>query len=277
MSEVRYYSFKVREKFDLDKIAEYFKQTRPMKWTEFILIDNALVETVMKRSIRGHQIYLFEFGVLTFVNFYEDEMREFLSFLNQIEPVDYDSFAKYYEHYEVQMGEYGEVLMENMPLVQHKQLVEIIAELTAKSVGLAHVEDAMTRLMDQVEPMLIQMSNGQIKINRRTKNVLGEIIFFKYKLVQSVKLFEKPNASGMLREWSDSLQEHFELSDRYVILNRKSDDLKQMLIQYYKFNHSLKERRLYLFEVLLLASFPLASLIQSGRMTSFIKWIMSLL
>jgi len=276
MQTVRFYSFKVRETFDLDKIAAYFKRTRHLKWSAYIVLDNHLVESILKRPIKGHEVRLYQFGIVTFINFYEDEMRDFLSLIDQIESIDYNGFAKYYEHFELPIGEFGETLHDSLQTVPHKLLVEMIAENTAKSVGLAHIENALNTLMDQIEPLLIQMSRGNVKVDKRTKKVLGEIITFKYKLAQSIGLFEKPSTKLALKEWHEYIIEHFELSDRYVILESKIDDLRKMLFQYYGFNHSRKERRLYIFEIVLLAFFPLSSLIKSGTFSQFVHWFLQL-
>lgn len=273
MQTIRFYSFKVRETFDLDKISGYFKKTRSLKWSDYIVLDNHLVESALKRSIKGHEVIFYQFGIVTFINFYEDEMRDLLSLIDQIEPIDYTGFAKDYEHFELEVGEFGETLHEGLQTVPHKQITEIIAETTAKSVGLAHVEQALQKLMDQVEPLLIQMSHGRVKVDRRTKRVLGEMISFKYKLAQSIGLFEKPSTSIALKEWHEYILEYFELNDRYVILESKVDDLKKMLFQYYKFNQSIKDRRLFIFEVVLLAFFPISALAKSGALGKFIEWI----
>ncbi len=276
MQTIRFYSFRVRETFDLDKIADYFKKTRPLKWSDYIVLDNHLVESALKRTIKGHEVILYQFGVVTFINFNEDEMRDLLSLLDQIEPLDYIGFAKEYEHFELEVGAFGETLHEGLQTIPHKLIIEMIAETTAKSVGLAHIEKALQKLMDQVEPLLIQMSHGRVKVDRRTKRVLGEMISFKYKLAKSIGLFEKPSTSVALKEWHDYILEYFELNDRYLILESKVDDLKKMLFQYYKFNHSVKDRRLFIFEVVLLTFFPISSLADSGALWRFFEWLIHL-
>ncbi|GAU77293.1 RMD1 family protein [Fusibacter sp. 3D3] len=276
MQTVRFYSFKVKETFDLDKIAGYFKRTRSLKWSDYIVLDNHIVESILKRTIKGHEVILYQFGIVSFINFYEDEMRDFLALLDQIETLNYTGFAKDYEHYELEIGAFGETLHETLQTVPHKQVTEMIAETMAKSVGLAHVERALEGLMDQIEPLLIQMSKGRVKVDRRTKRVLGEMISFKYKLAQSIGLFEKPSTSIVLKEWHDHIIEYFELNDRYVILESKVDDLRKMLFQYYKFNQSIKDRRLFIFEVVLLAFFPISSLANSGALKRFAEWLMQL-
>ncbi|MBF4692679.1 RMD1 family protein [Fusibacter ferrireducens] len=273
MQTIRFYSFKVRETFDLDKIADYFKKTRSLKWSDYIVLDNHLLESTLKRTVKGHEVILYQFGVVTFINFYEDEMRNFLSLIDQIEAIDYTGFAKNYEHFELEVGAFGETLYEDLQTIPHKQITEMIAETTAKSVGLAHIEMALQQLMDQVEPLLIQMSHGRVKVDRRTKRVLGEMISFKYKLAQSVGLFDKPSTSIALKEWHEYILEYFELNDRYIILEGKVDDLKKMLFQYYKFNHAIKDRRLFIFEIVLLTFFPISSLARSGALARFIEWI----
>lgn len=276
MDKLRFYSFQIRDKLDLDLYANYFGCSRPIKWQEFLFLDNRLIQEVLKRDIKDHEIYLYEYGVATFVGFYEDEIRELLFLFHRIQEVNYSYFAQYYEHFQLKVGAYKEAYLEEEKPLVLKDLKPIIAEITAKSVGLHHMEADLEKKINGVEPLLIQMSKGRVKIDKKTKEILGEIIVFKYNLIRTLRLLEltsDENRKMIPKEAIVFLMEQFELQDRYQIVINKIDELKQMLYRYYEFHYHKKERDLYKFEVLLLAMFPLSYFVKSDHIKQVLSWI----
>lgn len=279
MKTIRYYSFKVADDLDLNLIADYFKINRPIKWSDNLMIDNTLVESVVKRPVSGHQVYFYKYGVISFIGFFEDEMREMVSLLNTIIPINYTYFASYYEHYQAKTGDHGEFFLSSDSTLSYKKMAPIIAETIAKSVGLNHMEIELSSLMNKVEPLLDQMDRGKVKIDKRTKKILGETLAFKYNLTTTLDIFDRPRSTqsnSEIKEGYDYLSELFELNDRYAIVENKIDDLKKIIYKYYNFNHHKKERDLYIFEVALLVCFPLSSFLTTGHLKMLIKWIISI-
>ena len=266
MTEMRYFAVKISDRLDLETISEVFKVNRTLKWKNSLRIDSELVSTVLKQHVSKQEVYIYSFGVLTFLNFSEVSIRIFMDFMSQIQPVHYDDFAKYYDHYEAQIGDYGEWFVKDNLTIPIKTMNQHIADTVAKSAGLAHMEAQLERVIDSVEPMLLKLGKGKSRIDSRTMAIISETIVFKYKLTQNLQLFEKPETSklsgnGVIAyKW---LANYFEFDERYQINAQKIESLKHMVYQYYHFNQTRKIKSLYVFEVFLLMLFPLTRILGS--------------
>ncbi|MDK2866622.1 MAG: hypothetical protein PWP51_1603 [Clostridiales bacterium] len=275
MNEVKFLSVKLAEKMDLNAIASVFNVTRTVKWQEVLLIDHELVELVLKRPVEKREVYLYSFGVATFVDFSEAEVRDFVAFIAQIQAVSYDDFAMYYDHYEATVGDYGEWIVTPTLTIPFRPMIKHIAEAVAKSTGLMHTEAHLNRVMDAVEPMIIKLAAGRSRITKTTMQIVRETIVFKFKLTRNLKLFEHPSDAefgNISREGYDWLSKNFELDERYQINAQKIETLKRMVYQYYHFNQNRKVRSLYIFEVFLLMLFPLVRML-SDRLPLMIAWL----
>jgi uncharacterized Rmd1/YagE family protein len=275
MNEVKFLSVKLAEKMDLNAIASVFNVTRTVKWQEVLLIDHELVALVLKRPTGKREVYLYSFGVATFVDFSEAEIRDFVAFLSQIQEISYDDFAKFYDHYEAIVGDYGEWVVTQDLTVPFRPMIKHIAEAVAKSAGLMHTEAHLSRVMDAVEPMITKLAAGRSRITKTTMQIVRETIVFKYKLTRNLKLFERPSDAefgNISREGYDWLSNYFELDERYCINEEKIEALKRMVYQYYHFNQNRKVRSLYLFEVFLLTLFPLVRML-SDHMALILTWL----
>ncbi|MBS7528676.1 RMD1 family protein [Fusibacter paucivorans] len=276
MNEVKFLSVKLAEKLDLSAIASVFNVTRTVKWQEVLLIDHELVELVLKRPVEKREVYLYSFGVATFVDFTEAEIRDFLAFIAQIQTVNYDDFAMYYDHYEAVVGDYGEWIVTPTLTIPFRPMIKHIAEAVAKSTGFMHTEAHLNRVMDSVEPMITKLAAGRSRITKTTMRIVRETIVFKFKLTRNLKLFERPSDAefdNISREGYDWLSNHFELDERYQINAQKIETLKRMVYQYYHFNQNRKVRSLYIFEVFLLMLFPLVRML-SDRLPLMLAWLL---
>lgn len=264
MTQVKYFAVKVAETLSLDAISEVLKVNRTLKWQDHIFVDNELVSMVLKQSVEKHEVHIYHYGVMTFVNFSEASIRIFLDFIGQIQDIKYESFAKYYDHYEASVGEYGEWFVKEDLTVTHKSMNKYIAETLAKSAGLSQMEHKLDRVTDSVEPMLNKLSKGRSRLDHRTMTIIAETIVFKYRLIQNLNLFERPDEVHLTGDEERAyrwLVTYFEYEDRYHINAQKIESLKHMVYQYYHFNQTRKVRSLYIFEVFLLTLFPLMSLL----------------
>lgn len=280
MENLRFYSFKISANLDLDSFAAYFKFTRPMKWTDHIFLDNHLIEGVLKKEVVHHGVYLYEYGVVTFVGFHEDEMREMLDFFSGLREINYVYFAKFYAYFTLSVGDYGEVRIGQDMLSTAKEIQPLVASLCAKSAGLMYMETALEEKMNRVAPLLHQMSLGKVRIDRHTQKILGEIIAFKYNLLTTLKIFDKDLLLGESTKEKEAIRQlakTFNLEDRYEVAQKKLDELRKMLYRYYSFHHNKKERSLYLFEVFLLAMFPLSYFVKSSHIKQMLQQLISFL
>lgn len=267
MKKIRFLAFKISETLDLELLSSFFKLTRTIKWKDFLKLDNEMIETVLNRGVTDHKVYLYAYGCIAFVDFYEDEIRLFLKFIETIVPVDEHYFYQYVAHYEAYIGDYGEGYLFKSDLTSQmpfKQIEQVIAEAVSKSVALEAMESQMEDLMERIEPLILQMDRGRIKVSRKTLKILGHIISFKYNMAQNIDIYHKDEMVKehlVIDDTHQTIYQYFELYTRYQRLMKKNQDLRKIVLRYYEFNAARKERQLYLFEVFLLVLFPLTTML----------------
>lgn len=257
--------FKIAPRLPLATVASYFGLNTPLPWENHLVLKGSRLETILKYQNTSKQVYLFDFGCLTFVNFDAQEIRVFLDYLRSITgKVDNNLFASFHEGHTLYIGEKKLCKLwkdAEEAVAYDESILSIVAMILAKSVALSKIEKDVAELLDQAEGLLLSLQKGKLPPGaRKFSKVIGSMLRFQYDTIYSVKIFDRP-ASIDCRVWSrdiyDSLAGYYELYDRFDIVNSKMDDLKTITSSYSMLTHNHNERRLLLFEIFLLALFPL--------------------
>jgi uncharacterized Rmd1/YagE family protein len=104
--------------------------------------------------------------------------------------------------------------------------LQIVADVFAKSVALAHYEQAIARAFDEIEPLAVELE-GHGRADRRSAQLVRHIaraLVVQHRLVGRVEVTEKPE---LLWERPDlellhlKLAEEYELKERELALERK--------------------------------------------------------
>lgn len=277
---IRFFGVKVNDYMSLDRIATYFKMNRSLKWIQYIYLDNDFIRWTLNANVEDHQCFIYEYGVICFVNFYEEEMRQFLSIIETIETISYEKYSRMYDAYRINYQlDKGIELYSGAPLIpiEVATIRPLIASVLSKSIALNHVEGMLTDMIESVEPLLNSMGSGRFRVNKKAVQSFGKVLGFKYHLVRHLKLFDRIHQSDHsveLKQVYDTISNHFELEDRYQIIEKKIEEIKNITNQYYALGHSNNEQRLLLFEAIILALFPIAGLISHGYILRFIAFIL---
>lgn len=104
--------------------------------------------------------------------------------------------------------------------------VQVVAEVLAKSVVLAHYEQELAAVFDVVEPLASEMGRAG-KLSTRSANLIkhiGKALTIQHSMVGRVEVAEKPDFL-----WEDAeldrlylhLEDEFELRERHLALERK--------------------------------------------------------
>ena len=126
--------------------------------------------------------------------------------------------------------------------------IQLVADVLAKSVALAHHEEAVAEVFDKVEPLASSLEGGRIR-DRTGKKLLahiGSTLRVQTQMVARVGVTEKPE---LLWERPDlellyaRLEDEFELSERHLALERKLALITQTaetLLEVLRHSHSLR-------------------------------------
>jgi uncharacterized Rmd1/YagE family protein len=104
--------------------------------------------------------------------------------------------------------------------------LKVVADVLAKSVALAHYEEEIADVFDQIEPLAaaLRLNRRSGSQGRRLLAQIGDVLLIQHKMVGRVEVAEKPE---MLWERPDLerlhalLQDEYEVRERDVALERK--------------------------------------------------------
>ncbi|MCX7749551.1 MAG: RMD1 family protein [Clostridia bacterium] len=257
--------YKVAPKIPLEKIAEVSKINKPLIWKEYIVLEGEHLDMFLRYQAEGKSVYIFKFGSITFVNFNEDEVRSFLENIELIVgPLDYDLFAKYYEGHTLKLDGQGYCqLVKGEDFQRYKKYIaDVISIVLAKSVALYKVEKNVDYLYDEAEKVIHFLQIGKLRTNiRKFAKGISKILRFEYESVDHIKIFDRQIFIGWgleAKEAYEKMAGYYELGERFKGIKNKADDLMRITRSYAAMSYKHGENRLYLFEIFLLALFPLS-------------------
>lgn len=82
MDSINFSCYLIAPKLPLNKLVEFFKMHRHLSWEEYIVLKGMHLEPILKYATEHKQVYLFEFGCVTFVNFSHAEIHVFIDYLD---------------------------------------------------------------------------------------------------------------------------------------------------------------------------------------------------
>ena len=284
MRTVRFTSYKISSDIDLKKVADYFRLPAPESWEDFILLDEEPLAEVYKYRMLSKKVTIYEFGCITFENFYVDETGDFLKYLQLIiGNLDYKMFAKYNESLAANILEDASIrLWEgcSRTFPNSDSLAGIIAIVLAKSVALSKIESDVEVLLDEAENFITKLNNGNLNAGtRKYASTMAHILRFEYESAAGIRIFDRPsevNRELTLREAYDELSSYYELEDRFDVLDKKVRELRNIARTYSKLRYWKQESRLLLFEVFLLALFPLSYFVHYLLRQNGVEYILKL-
>lgn len=263
MEKLRLNSYKIASKLPLPKIAEFFRYQRPLSWQEHIILEGSNLDWILKYHTTGKQVYLFQFGCITFVNFDAGETRTFLHILESIiGKIDYNLFYKYYEMHDLELegNEMCRLWKGRNELTPFKpEAVYVTALVLAKSAALNNIEVDITSLQDEAENFIFYLSKGKLHANSKSfLEITARLLRFKYDSVNNIRIFERSalvEQNLYAREVYDNLAEYYELSGRYNRLDSKIKDLHRITESYSNLSYSNTESKQYIYTIILLVLF----------------------
>ncbi|TGE31756.1 RMD1 family protein [Desulfosporosinus sp. Sb-LF] len=258
-------TYKVATRLPLVQIASFINLRQDVGWKEYIKFDRAETEKILSYASENKVVYLYKYGCITFLNFNQDEISIFLDYLGTLFiDLDYKLLSKFNETHEMILSDDVYVnLWEGDEVKFHYQqhIDDIAATVLAKSTELYKIETELSEVLDEAGTFIHQLNKGYLRANsKKVASTLAKSIRFRYRSIESVRLLDRPSEFKRTlesRQLFDKMSEYFELNERYAVLSNQMDVLDSITGEYLSFRSKQSERRLLLFEILLLASFPL--------------------
>jgi len=258
-------TFKAAKKLPLVQIAQYFNLEKEAEgWKEFIKISSDDIEKIFMYGSKHKSVYLYKYGCITFVNFKNHEIQHFFEYLTKIYvEIDYSLSSRFSETHVMSVEKEGLVKLREDSEELHflnDTIIDIVATVLAKSIELNKIETELRRVLDESEQLINYLNVGRLRANsKKVISIIAKCTRFKYRSIESVRLLDRPPEFNMTietRKIFDDMSIVYELDDRYASMLSRTNVLDSITEEYFSYKHSQSERRLLLFEILLLAIFP---------------------
>lgn len=264
MDKIMFYTFKAAFKLPLVQIASFFNIKFDAAWKGYLKLDESVIEKIFMYSSKK-SVYLYKHGCITFVNFNQDEIHYLLGYLRKLYvEIDDRLMYRYYESHDIFITNQGSIKLWNESDSQYNysaEIIDAVATILAKSVELNKIENELSQLMDDADIFIANLKIGRYRANN--KKIISTVLEcnrFKINTIESVRLLDRPpefSKTIELREVYDVFSDYFELNDRYLNLSNRINVLDSILEEYFDFRNNESQHRLLLFEIMLLAIFPL--------------------
>ncbi|MEB3359354.1 MAG: RMD1 family protein [Synechococcales bacterium] len=192
--------------------------------TESLASDPLLV----RAGAHGYAV-LFPYGVAVLFGL---EPVEEVAFLTQLEPLIEEEFefkSKETEEVELRFDQTGTGRIENGRIWLQSftiEILQLVADVLAKSVVLAHYENGTARIFEQIEPFAdgLQRRPKSEQWGKVLLKQLGQNLSIQHKIVGRVEIIDKPELlwdSPSLERVYLRLEDEYEIRERHLALERK--------------------------------------------------------
>jgi len=269
MEKMFFSTYKIASKLPIEKISSFFNIRHDSGWKESIKIDSTEIENILKYTSSNKAIYLYKYGCITFLNFKQNEIYIFLEYLKKLFiELDNKLLSQFNDTHTIYLtSENTVVLWEDSEekFHNHNTTNDIVASVLAKSTELYKIETELSDVLGNAGKLISYLNKGYLKANtKKVISIIAKCIRFKYRSIESIKILDKPlefKRTLEEKQTFDIMSEYFELNDRYTILTNRMGILDSITEEYFNFRSNQAQRRLLLFEILLLSIFPLLQII----------------
>ncbi len=265
MERVIFNAYKIADRLPLLQISTHFDLRQEADWKESLKLDEKHVEKVLAYTGADRAVYLYKYGCAAFVNCSRAETDQFLTYLGrQFVMIDARALDQFNETHVIIHTEDGYVrLWEDSGKVfaDEPYVNDAVAAVLAKSTELHKIEQELSDVLDIADKYIGKLGKGSLIMNARgAASTIAKSIRFKYRSIENVRLLDRPSAFNKtmgVRQVFDKMSDYFELASRYGVLSNQIGILDSITEEYFSLGGWQSERRLILFEVLLLLIFPL--------------------
>lgn len=270
MENIIFVSYKIANKLPLQQLAAFFNIENDAVWKDYIRIDIEEIEKILLYDSSKKAVFIYTYGCISFVNFNFNEIQTFLSYLEKLYiDVDNRLMSKFNESFTLNIDNRNRMVIEELEDFEYEfeyVVYDIISTVLAKSLELYKIETELSEVLDESGKFISYLDKGYLRANaKKVTHTIAKTIRFKYRSIESVRIFDIPsefNKTIKSRHIYDEISNIFELSDRNVVLNNRMSILDSITGEYFEYKNIQSQRRLLMFEALLLAIFPIMHLVR---------------
>ena len=245
---------------NLNKIAQHFGVKLKFKWEDFLLLKGEQLKGIIT-TCEKKQVYLFHFGSIVLVNLQHHEIMDVIGYLKRLEiNINEDKAFVYEDDYSLEVLPEEEPAINNDMMIVHEQKkyhMDLVATVIAKSVSLDKSEVQIDALLDKIEAVVHNLSQGKLGVSdSELARMTSEILNFRLEALSSLRLLDNPDITWDNEEASALYQELlvlFEIRERYDNLRHKTDTLMDITDAFSGLAHAKRGTRLEWIIIILIA------------------------
>lgn len=276
MDYIKIKSVKVATFFPLDKIVEILGIPMQFRWDDYIILSGKELDLVLKYNTKDKHVYIFKYGCISFANFEDEEIFTFIKYIESIGlKINYSLIYNYYDGHNIEVLPNKKLKLwqnDDAEYDYNDNLIHTISTILSKSVELYRIESDLNKILDEAEQFITFLQKGRLGFYRRKSSLLiSKILRFKYDSIHNLRILDRPGfveQSMHLKAIYASLSEYYELDERLEIVEGKIASLHDILDLYSGLSFNQSETRLILFEIFLLALFPVFHIFEHAFRTA---------
>jgi required for meiotic nuclear division protein 1 len=269
MEKMIFKAFAVTKELDLNKIAVACNIRKKYTWEEPLVLHQELLTKILGQAMAPDKtVLVFSFGSVVFINNSLKDIDNFFEYLRLFQPaIDVQNTRTYSDDYELRIEDSAKLEFTDQYItipIFDEFFPEIISTVIAKSVALEKIEEHLETILDKVEGVIDRLEKGKLHISdKEVARVTAQIVRHEYNTISYVMILDKPDSTWIHSSagtFYDQMADFFELSDRYEILQHKTNTLKNILDGFTSVSHSIRMFRLewavvilFILEVILMA------------------------
>jgi len=270
MENVKIKSVKIAPFFSLDKIVELFGIPMQFSWDNCVILSESDLDLALKYNTKNKHVYIFKHGCISFVNFEDEEIFTFIKYIESIgSKVNYSLIYKYYDAHNIEVLPNNKIKLlpnDDTEYDYDVSIIHTISIILSKSTELYRIEEELNKLLDEAEQFITFLQKGRLSFYRRKSSlIISKILRFKYDSIHNIRVLDRPlfvEQSMYLKAIYSRLSTFYELDERLEIVEGKIASLHDILELYSSLSVNQTETRLILFEIFLLALFPIFHIIE---------------
>jgi required for meiotic nuclear division protein 1 len=259
MGSAHFKCYKISLKLPLDKIVAFFDLHEFPDWKDYITLDRKHISKILQYDSESKIVYLYKFGCVCFVDFYENEIYSFLQYIeSMIGSIDFIMFSKF-------NASHTENMEDSKLMSSNAGYINTICFILARSVELDKLERDLDDLLDKAEKHMNLMQSEKLRMDKKVILTAAKILRLEYHYANNIQIFERniyDNENIESRASFDKLSKDYELDERRRVIQSKMEDIRKIMKAYSFFSYKQRESRTLWLEIALLSLFPLSYVLE---------------
>ncbi len=252
MERFDFVAFALPGEVDLNRVAQKLGIARKYRWEEPLVLNLADLSVSTRERSGVHQVYLYYFGGMVFINTPEDVMHAFLARMAGVtEEFRPDMPLRYRDDYTLRIDAGAPMDVSNDSAVMphyERSFIDIICFVIAKSAALERIEEKVDQVLDDMEGLIGRLNRGKLSVpDRELARLASTILNFKYTSIAHVMVLDKPEITWEEPEADRlylTMANLFELDQRYQEIRHKSETLLDITEVFSGLSHARRAARL---------------------------------